>query len=114
MNVNSIHPILPPWASEVPSPSHYPDMVAIAHPDALTGLLPLLKSIQKPTELKKFAGKTLAVDAYVWLHRGAIACAVALAQGKPTRKYNPQTPQAKSPQPSLAAFPSPSSYPTTN
>ena len=50
------------------------------------GLLPLLKSIQRPTELKKFAGETLAIDAYGWLHRGAVACAVELAQGKPTRK----------------------------
>ncbi|KAJ2904113.1 Exodeoxyribonuclease 1 [Zalerion maritima] len=52
-----------------------------------SGLLPLLKSIQRPTELKKFAGDTLGIDAYVWLHRGAISCAVDLAQGKPTRKY---------------------------
>lgn len=53
----------------------------------VAGLLPLLKSIQRPTELKKYAGKTLGVDAYGWLHRGAIACASELAQGKPTRKY---------------------------
>ena len=50
------------------------------------GLLPLLKSIQRPIELKKYAGETLGVDAYGWLHRGAISCAVELAQGKPTRK----------------------------
>ncbi|KXH66585.1 hypothetical protein CSAL01_10301 [Colletotrichum salicis] len=53
----------------------------------VSGLLPLLKSIHKPTELKKFAGETLGVDAYGWLHRGAIACAVDLAKGNPTRKY---------------------------
>ncbi|KAH8668903.1 hypothetical protein BX600DRAFT_510955 [Xylariales sp. PMI_506] len=53
----------------------------------VSGLLPLLKSIQKPIELKKYAGETLAVDAYGWLHRGAIACAIELAQGKPTTKY---------------------------
>ncbi|KAL9942105.1 hypothetical protein ACHAQF_009023 [Verticillium nonalfalfae] len=53
----------------------------------VSGLLPLLKSIHKPTELKKLAGETLGVDAYGWLHRGAIACALELAQGKPTRKY---------------------------
>ncbi len=51
------------------------------------GLLPLLKSIQRPTELKKYAGETLAVDAYGWLHRAAISCAMELAQGRPTRKY---------------------------
>jgi exonuclease-1 len=49
-------------------------------------LLPLLKSIQKPTELKNFAGDTLGIDGYGWLHRGAIACATELAEGKPTRK----------------------------
>jgi len=46
----------------------------------------LLKSIQRPTELKKFSGETLAVDAYGWLHRGAIGAAVELAQDKPTKK----------------------------
>ncbi|KAJ4292944.1 Rad2 nuclease [Collariella sp. IMI 366227] len=51
------------------------------------GLLPLLKSIHRPTELKKYAGETFGIDAYGWLHRGAVACAVELAQGKPTRKY---------------------------
>lgn len=58
--------------------------VVFAHRCA--GLLPLLKSIHRPTELKKFSGETLAIDAYGWLHRGAVACAMELAQGKPTRK----------------------------
>ncbi|KAK8125931.1 uncharacterized protein PG998_001690 [Apiospora kogelbergensis] len=53
----------------------------------IQGLLPLLKSIQKPTELKKYKGETLGVDGYGWLHRGAISCAIELAEGKPTRKY---------------------------
>jgi exonuclease-1 len=53
----------------------------------IQGLLPLLKSIHKPCNLKHFSGQTLAVDAYGWLHRGAIACAVDLAQAKPTRKW---------------------------
>ncbi|EPE05244.1 exonuclease 1 [Ophiostoma piceae UAMH 11346] len=53
----------------------------------ISGLLPLLKSIQRPTDLKKYAGQTIAVDAYGWLHRGAISCAMELAQGRPTRKY---------------------------
>ncbi|KAI0409164.1 hypothetical protein F4802DRAFT_234664 [Xylaria palmicola] len=53
----------------------------------IQGLLPLLKSIHRPTELKKFSGETFGVDAYGWLHRGAIACAIELAQGKPTQKY---------------------------
>ncbi|KAJ2979004.1 hypothetical protein NUW58_g7316 [Xylaria curta] len=53
----------------------------------IQGLLPLLKSIHRPTELKKFSGETFGVDVYGWLHRGAIACAIELAQGKPTQKY---------------------------
>ncbi|KAI1108033.1 hypothetical protein F5Y14DRAFT_141637 [Nemania sp. NC0429] len=53
----------------------------------IQGLLPLLKSIHRPTELKKFSGETFGVDVYGWLHRGAISCAIELAQGKPTRKY---------------------------
>ncbi|KAM0262498.1 hypothetical protein ACHAQJ_001752 [Trichoderma viride] len=53
----------------------------------VTGLLPILKSIQRPTELKKFDGETLAVDGYGWLHRAAYSCAVELAQGKPTKKF---------------------------
>lgn len=52
----------------------------------MTGLLPLLKSIHRPSELKRYAGDTLGVDGYGWLHRGAVACAIELAQGKPTRK----------------------------
>ncbi|RMZ91384.1 hypothetical protein DV736_g1396, partial [Chaetothyriales sp. CBS 134916] len=53
----------------------------------ISGLLPLLKSIQKPCSLKNFKGQTIGVDAYGWLHRGTIACAVELALDKPTLKY---------------------------
>ncbi|KAG8529296.1 uncharacterized protein KY384_005931 [Bacidia gigantensis] len=53
----------------------------------ISGLLPLLKSIQKHSSLKKFGGQTIGVDAYGWLHRGTVACAIDLALGKPTRKY---------------------------
>lgn len=55
-------------------------------PDVPLGLLPLLKSIHKPCNLKALAGQTLGVDAYGWLHRGTVACAIELAQGKPTNK----------------------------
>lgn len=48
------------------------------------GLLPLLKSIHKHCTLKKFAGQTIGVDAYGWLHRGVVGCACALALDKPT------------------------------
>ena len=50
------------------------------------GLLPLLKSIQVQQHLSEFGGKTVAVDAYVWLHRGVFTCATELATGKPTSK----------------------------
>ncbi|GAA5870805.1 hypothetical protein JCM1840_006809 [Sporobolomyces johnsonii] len=53
----------------------------------ISGLLPLLKEIATPTHVKEWSGKTLAVDAYVWLHRGAYGCAEELATGKPTIKY---------------------------
>ena len=53
----------------------------------VTGLLTLLKSIQKPCNLKEFKGQTIGVDAYGWLHRGAVACAMDLALGKPTAKF---------------------------
>ncbi|OAL71719.1 exonuclease [Trichophyton violaceum] len=53
----------------------------------ISGLHGLLKSIQKPCNVKKFAGQTLGVDAYGWLHRGTIACAYELVLGKPTTKY---------------------------
>jgi len=62
-------------------------MVASSLSLTFSGLLPLLKSIQKPTHLRNFAGKTIGIDAYGWLHRGVIACAVELAQGKPTRRH---------------------------
>ncbi|KAG8824015.1 Rad2 nuclease [Serendipita sp. 399] len=53
----------------------------------ISGLLPLLKSIQQEKHLSTLAGKTLAIDGYVWLHKGAYGCAVELVTGKPTTKY---------------------------
>ncbi|KAL8907847.1 MAG: hypothetical protein Q9207_001170 [Kuettlingeria erythrocarpa] len=53
----------------------------------IKGLLPLLNSIHKPCNLKSFAGLTIGVDAYGWLHRGTVACAIDLALGKPTTKF---------------------------
>ncbi|KAI1170893.1 hypothetical protein F4777DRAFT_567547 [Nemania sp. FL0916] len=53
----------------------------------ITGLLPLLKSIQRPTKLGKISGDVFGVDGYSWLHRGAHSCALELAQGKPARQY---------------------------
>lgn len=53
----------------------------------VSGLLPLLKSIQRNTSLKAYAGQTLGVDAFGWLHRGAVACSLQLALDKPTTQY---------------------------
>ncbi|CAE6532527.1 unnamed protein product [Rhizoctonia solani] len=53
----------------------------------IQGLLPLLKSIHINTNIAEFSGKTLAVDGYVWLHRGAYACAAQLVKGQYTTKY---------------------------
>ncbi|OJD14423.1 hypothetical protein AJ78_05224 [Emergomyces pasteurianus Ep9510] len=53
----------------------------------ITGLHGLLKSIQKPCNLRKFKGQTLGVDAYGWLHRGTVACAIDLALEKQNTKY---------------------------
>ena len=46
-----------------------------------------MKSIQKNTHVKEFTGQTLGVDAYGWLHRGTVSCAIELAEGRPTRKH---------------------------
>ncbi|GAA5849498.1 hypothetical protein JCM8547_000473 [Rhodosporidiobolus lusitaniae] len=51
------------------------------------GLLPLLKEIQNPSHVRDWKGKTVAVDGYVWLHRGAYGCAEDLALGRKTVKY---------------------------
>ena len=53
----------------------------------IQGLLPLLKSIHHPTHLRAFAGQTLGIDAYGWLHRGTVACCIELAQALPTRRH---------------------------
>src|SRR5690554_5550306 len=54
----------------------------------IQGLLPLLRSIEKPVHLKDYAGQTLAIDGYVWLHKGAFACAQELCLGQVTQKYD--------------------------
>lgn len=53
----------------------------------VTGLLPMLAPAQEATTLEKYRGKTLAIDAYGWLHRGIISCAQELCTNKPTRRY---------------------------
>ncbi|SNX85056.1 related to EXO1 - exonuclease which interacts with Msh2p [Melanopsichium pennsylvanicum] len=53
----------------------------------IQGLLPLLKEIQTTVHVSTYAGKTLGVDAYVWLHRGAYGCAREIVLGDPTPRY---------------------------
>jgi len=53
----------------------------------IQGLLPLLKDIQENSNMSKFKGQTVGIDAYCWLHKGAYGCAMDLALGKPTRAY---------------------------
>ncbi|ORY32105.1 PIN domain-like protein [Naematelia encephala] len=53
----------------------------------ISGLLPLLKEIQVNGHVSHFKGKRLAVDAYVWLHKGAFGCAEDLVKGKKTTKF---------------------------
>jgi exonuclease-1 len=45
----------------------------------ITGLLPLLRSITDEVDLSQYAGLTIGVDGYVWLHRGIYGCASQLA-----------------------------------
>jgi hypothetical protein len=52
----------------------------------IPGLLGLLKSIQKPCNLKNFTGHTIGIDTYGWLHRGAVGCAIDLTLDKQTSK----------------------------
>ena len=47
----------------------------------IQGLLPDLADITKKRNLKYFRGKRAAIDAYVWLHKGAYQCASDLAKG---------------------------------
>ena len=53
----------------------------------ISGLLPLLSDIHTNIHLRELSGKTLGVDGYVWLHKGAFGCAFELVQGVNTKKY---------------------------
>lgn len=54
----------------------------------ITGLLPLLASVTEDVSLSQYAGKRVAIDAYVWLHRGAYHCSTELCQNIATHKYD--------------------------
>ena len=52
----------------------------------IQGLLPLLSSVTKDIHISEYKGKRVAIDAYVWLHRGAYACAKELCLNESTIK----------------------------
>ncbi|XP_015429389.1 PREDICTED: exonuclease 1 [Dufourea novaeangliae] len=53
----------------------------------ITGLLPFLEKSSKRTNINEFAGGTVAIDSYCWLHKGAFSCADKLSMGQPTDAY---------------------------
>jgi exonuclease 1 len=53
----------------------------------IQGLLPKLKSIVEKKNIKEYSNKKVAIDAYVWLHRGVLSCCQELVQQIPTDKY---------------------------
>ena len=53
----------------------------------IQGLLSYVFSSSQERHISAYAGKTVAVDAYCWLHRGAFSCATELALGQPTDAF---------------------------
>ena len=53
----------------------------------ITGLLPFIKGALTKTHISTYEGKRVAVDAYVWLHRGVLTCASELCQNIPTDRF---------------------------
>jgi exonuclease-1 len=53
----------------------------------IQGLLPKLKSITNKKHIQEYKGQRVAIDGYVWLHRGAYCCCAELCQGIKTDKY---------------------------
>ncbi|KAL9647878.1 hypothetical protein ABK040_008151 [Willaertia magna] len=53
----------------------------------IQGLLPCVKHLCKKRHIQEFQNTKVAVDGYVWLHRGAYGCSAELCQNKPTDKY---------------------------
>jgi hypothetical protein len=71
------------------SPDGWSSVRSPGHPHTtmgISGLLPNLRSVTERVPISSFRGKTVAVDAYVLLHRGAYACSRELVEGIPTEK----------------------------
>jgi exonuclease-1 len=53
----------------------------------IQGLLKSLEPISTERSLSELYGLRVAVDGYVWLHRGIFSCAVDIARGIPNDSY---------------------------
>ncbi|ODV61585.1 exonuclease 1 family protein, partial [Ascoidea rubescens DSM 1968] len=53
----------------------------------ISGLLPCLKPIQKNSHLNAYANKSIAIDAYSWLHKAIISSNLEIYHNKSTNKY---------------------------
>ncbi|KAK1924562.1 PIN domain-like protein [Papiliotrema laurentii] len=53
----------------------------------IQGLLPMLKEIQVHGHISEYKGKRLAIDGYVWLHKGAFGCAEQIVKGERTTRF---------------------------
>lgn len=53
----------------------------------ISGLLPFLKKSSTQTNIKQFAGGSVAIDSYCWLHRGVFSCYEKISLGEQTDAY---------------------------
>ena len=47
----------------------------------ISNLLPVLKSIARPTHVGEYRGHTVVVDGFSWLHKASYTCARELCEG---------------------------------
>ncbi|KAI9267900.1 PIN domain-like protein [Phascolomyces articulosus] len=53
----------------------------------ISGFIQTVKSVHEPMHINEYAGKTVAVDGNVWLHKGAFSCSRELALQEETTRY---------------------------
>ena len=53
----------------------------------IAGLHQILKPIVEEAHVREFAGQVAGIDAFSWLHKGAMSCSYELCMGMPTDKY---------------------------
>ena len=66
--------------------SNYCEFIIIKIQMGIQCLLQTLKSIQTKISISKYAGSTIGMDTYCWLHKGIHSCLGELAWNKPTTK----------------------------